>query len=75
LRRLFEQKKIRVVAPTAHITTAQTFLNLPEKKWQILRRFLGSPTPVGQVERSTLRVQIFLPEFVFFITERKKTHY
>jgi hypothetical protein len=36
------------------------------KKWQILTRFLRPPLPVGPVERSTLRVQIFLPEFVFF---------
>jgi hypothetical protein len=36
VRRLFEQKKIRVVASAAHITTlkrnARTFVNLPEKK-------------------------------------------
>jgi hypothetical protein len=63
-----------VVAPTAYITTAQTFLNLREKKWHILRSFLRPPALVGQVERSTLRVQIFFPEFVFFLLlkERKR---
>jgi hypothetical protein len=77
LRRPFEQKqkKIRVVAPTAHMTTlkgnALMFVNLREKKKGNFDAFLA---PVGQAERSTLRVRMLFPE-VFFITGRKKTHY
>jgi hypothetical protein len=60
--------KIRVVAPTAHITTlkgnARTFVNLREN----FDAFLG---PESQAERSMLRVRIFLPEF-FFSKKRKR---
>jgi hypothetical protein len=51
-----------VVAPTAHITNlkgnARTFVK--KKKPTNFDAFL---VLVGQVDRSTLRVQIFLPEF------------
>jgi hypothetical protein len=75
VRRPFEQKKIRGVAPNAYITTlkrnAPTFVNLQEKKWQILTRFCAGDDPGRTLE---LRVRNFLPDF-FFNTERKKTHY
>jgi hypothetical protein len=59
--------KIRVVAPTADITilkgSGRTFVNLREKKMANFDAFLA---PVGQAERSALRVRIFLPVFFFF---------
>jgi hypothetical protein len=76
VRQLFGQKKkIWVIAPTAHITSpkgnTRMFVNLGEKKWQILRSFSRRAAPVGQVRRSGSNI---LPK-LFFITERKKTHY
>jgi hypothetical protein len=61
VRRLFEEKKIRVVAPTANITTLK---GNARKNLQILTRFRAAP--VGQGERSALQVLIFLPEFFFY---------
>jgi hypothetical protein len=63
-----------MVARTAHITTlkgnARMFLNLREKNMAKFDAFPRRASGPG----SAIRVQIFLPE-VFFITERKKTHY
>jgi hypothetical protein len=50
VRQLFEQKKIWVVVPSAQITilkeNVRRFVNLGEKKWQVLTR-------LGQAKRST----------------------
>jgi hypothetical protein len=69
VRRPFEQKKIRAVASNAYITTlkrnAPTFVNLQEKKWQILTR----DDPGRTLE---LRVRNFLPDFFFLILKERK---
>jgi hypothetical protein len=63
------KKKIRVIASAAHITTlngnARVFVNLREKKWQILKPF---SCPAGGAGRTRLDapVRILLPEFVFY---------
>jgi hypothetical protein len=75
VRRLFEQKKIRVVALTVHITTlkgnARTLVNLQEKKIQILTHF-SRRWARPDARRSGF--ESFCRSF-FFITERKKTYY
>jgi hypothetical protein len=73
VRRPFEQKKIRAVASNAYITTlkgsAPTFVNLQEKKWQILTRFCAGDDPGRTLE---LRVRNFLPDFFFLILKERK---
>jgi hypothetical protein len=78
LRRLFEQKKKKKKQGSC----PECPYDHPESNCPNVRKFTRKKkvnfdaflAPVGQAERSTLRVRMLFPE-VFFITGRKKTHY
>jgi hypothetical protein len=73
VRRLFEQKKIRMIAPTAHINTlkrnARTYINLRENKRQILTRF--SRQWVKPNARHS-EFECFCRSFFLILKERKR---
>jgi hypothetical protein len=65
---LLNKKKSGRLAPNAYITTP-TFVNLQEKKWQILTRFCAGDDPGRTLE---LRVRNFLPDIFFLILKERK---